>query len=130
MEAFEGVIIQESLVNTELLQHCKILSTRISLVTEEHQTPWLKQWTLHTVLVPAEKADEFASELSYSLQSSPVNWYADFKSEHHHYVVYPNRIFIIDRSDAEQYRRATEYGVSIGIPAHQVDFEPHMKKVI
>ena len=124
------MIIEESLTNLEVLKHCKIVSTRVSIVTQEHQTPWLKQWTMHTVSVSAEKADELATELSNSLHSLPGNWYADFKSENRHYVVYPNRVFLIDRSDSEQYRRATEYGMSIGIPAHQVDFEPHMRKAI
>jgi hypothetical protein len=131
MEIFEGVIIEESLTTAAILARCKIVSTRVSVVTEEHQTPWLKQWTLHTVSVPADAAGELASDMSRSLDTThPGSWYADFKSDTHHYVVYPNKVFLIDRSDSEQYRRATEYGISIGIPEHQVDFEPHMKKAI
>ncbi|MBI2665806.1 hypothetical protein HYX12_04250 [Candidatus Woesearchaeota archaeon] len=53
---FKGVIIEESLARKEILQKIKILSTKIEPVTEKHKTPWLKQWTLHTVEVPESQA--------------------------------------------------------------------------
>jgi hypothetical protein len=131
MEIFQGELIEESLANPEILKQCNIVSTRVSLVTPEHQTPWLKQWTLHTIVVPADKAADLAGELSRSLDTSHIgSWYVDFKSENQHYVIYPDKVFLIDRSDADQYRRATEYGIGLGIPEQQVDFEPHMRKAI
>jgi hypothetical protein len=131
MEIFQGELIEESLANPEILKRCQIVSTRVSLVTPEHQTPWLKQWTLHTIAVSADRADDLATELSRSLDTSHSgSWYVDFKSENQHYVIYPSKVFLIDRTNADQYRRATEYGISLGIPEQQVDFEPHMRKAI
>ena len=131
MKIFQGELIEESLAKPEILKRCEIVSTRVSLVTPEHQTPWLKQWTLHTIAVPADKAETLANELSRSLDTSHSgSWYVDFKTNDQHYVIYPGKVFLIDRTDAEQYRRATQYGIGLGIPEQQVDFEPHMRKAI
>ena len=131
METFRGEVIQESLANPDILSRFTILSTRISVVTPEHKTPWLQQWTLHTIEVPADRAEKMATDLSHALDVLHCgSWYVDFKSSSLHYVIYPGRVFQIDRRDPEQYRKATEYGISIGIPAQQVDFEPSILKAI
>lgn len=49
---YQGVIIEESLEDKGILKDVRILSTEVELVTEEHETPRLKQWTLHTIEVP------------------------------------------------------------------------------
>lgn len=46
---YKGVIIEESLENKDVLDHVTIVSTKVEPVTTGHQTPWVKQWTLHTV---------------------------------------------------------------------------------
>ena len=46
---YKGVIIEESLENKDILKDVKILETKVEEVVEEHKTPWIKQWTLHTV---------------------------------------------------------------------------------
>ena len=46
MKNFNGVIIEESLENKDVLRKVKILKTDIEPVTEGHKTPWVKQWTL------------------------------------------------------------------------------------
>ena len=124
---FIGVIIQESLENTEVLKKVKIVSTEIEQVTDEHKTPWIKQWTLYTVEIPENRADEIAKELSKSLDSKH-SWYADFKSDSIHFVIFRNKVFKIDRTSKEQYNQATKYGISLGIPAYQVDFSPSIKE--
>jgi len=127
MGNFVGVIIEESLENKEILKKLKIIETKIEDVTPEHKTPWIKQWTLHTVEIPEDKADEIAEELSKSLDSKH-NWYSDFKDDKTHFVIFRNKVFKIDRSKREEYDKATKYGISIGIPAYQVDFSLHVKK--
>lgn len=125
---FEGIIIEESLTDTSVLKDVKILSTKVEPVTEKHKTPWVKQWTLHTVEVPANKAAEVAEKISKVLDKEH-DWYADFKTETQHYVIYTGEVFhITDRSSKKQYDEATEYGISIGIPDYQVDFSPHLKQ--
>lgn len=124
---FEGIIIEESLTDNSVLKELNIVNTKLEPVTESHQTPWIKQWTLHTVEIPKEKAAELAYKISKSLDK-PHNWYADFKTDTEHYVIYNGRVFhITDRTDKEQYEQATNYGISLGIPDYQVDFSPHIK---
>ena len=57
---FQGVIIEESLDNTAVLNNVKIIKTKISPVVEKHKTPWVKQWTMHTVEITEEDAGKVA----------------------------------------------------------------------
>lgn len=125
---FRGVIIAESLKDQRVLRQLKIIKTEVEPVTPEHHTPWVKQWTLHTVEIPENQAETMARQLSHNLQSQPGNWYTNFKTDQTEYIIFPGRIFKIDRTSREQYAAATKYGISIGIPAYQVDFAPNVKK--
>ena len=69
---FKGVIIEESLENKGILKKVKIIKTKIEKVREEHKTPWLKKWTLHTIEIPKNKTREIAEEISKSLDSKQV----------------------------------------------------------
>ncbi|MDP2704372.1 MAG: hypothetical protein Q8P01_04080 [bacterium] len=121
MTNYKGVVIEESLEKKEVLQKVKILQTKVEEATERHQTPWVKEWTLHTVFVPEDKAKEIAEEVSKSLDLQHP-WYADFKNDTHHYIIYRYKVFFVDRKSEEQYDEARKYGISLGIPEYQVDF--------
>lgn len=126
--SFQGIIIEESLTDTSALKDVKVLATKVEPVNEKHKTPWVKNWTMHTVEIQEDKANEFAELISKALYKEH-NWYADFKNATEHYVVYADKVFhITDRTNKKQYDMATEYGISIGIPDYQVDFSPHLKK--
>jgi len=120
---YRGIIIEESLENKAVLEKVKIMSTKVEPVTEKHKTPWVKQWTLHTVKISENEAQDIAEKISKALDSEH-NWYADFKNESFHFIIFKDKIFKIDRTSKEQYDQAKEYGISIGIPPHQVDFHP------
>ncbi len=123
-----GTIIEESLADKTCLNDFLILSTKVEEVNDKHQTPWLKQWTLHKVELSEEKAQEAAEKLSKSLDySHKSTWYADYKNEQWHYIIFKDKIFKIGRTDAEGYKQAKAYGISLGIPEHQVDFSPDIK---
>lgn len=125
---FNGIIIEESLTDNSVLNDVNIISTKVEPVTEKHKTPWVKQWTMHTVEIPTDKVDEVAKKISKALDKEH-DWYADFKTETEHFVIYTDKVFhITDRTDKKQYDEATEYGISIGIPDYQVDFSPHLKQ--
>ena len=111
---FVGVIIEESLENKDVLKKVKILKTKIEKCTKKHQTPWIKQWTLHTVEISENQANNVAKELSKALDSRH-QWYADFKNNSYHYIIFRNRIFFIERKSKEQYDQAKNYGISLGI---------------
>ena len=125
---FQGVIIAESLEDTTLLDTLNITATTVEVVTEKHKTPWVKQWTLHTISIPEDDAETTANLLSNALDDRH-SWYADYKNSSEHFIIFPHKVFhITDRADKTQYSEATEYGVSIGIPDYQVDFSPHVKQ--
>ena len=121
-KTFTGVIIEESLEKKDILKKVKIIKTKVEKVTPEHHTPYLKKWTLHTVEIPEKKADEVAEELRCSLDTRHGDWYADFKNDAFHYVIFSHKIFKVDRSKLKSYKEVTAYGLSLGIPEHQLDF--------
>jgi hypothetical protein len=124
---FRGVIIEESLENSDVLKDVRVVSTKVEPVTEKHKTPWIKQWTLHTVEIPESAIDAVAVKISQALDSQHA-WYADFKNNTTHVIVFRNKAFTVDRAHPEQYDAVTKYGVSLGIPAYQLDFSPAIEE--
>ena len=124
---YTGVIIEESLENKDILKDVKILETKVEEATEEHKTPWVKQWTLHAVEIPEGQAQNISEKISHALDAEHP-WYADFKNEAHHYIIFRGKVFFIDRASKKQYDEAKNYGISIGIPEYQVDFHPEVKQ--
>lgn len=125
MEKFKGVIIEESLEDKKVFGLAHIVSTEVKQVTERYKTPWLKQWTLHTVEIDPKEAERTAEILAMDLDKEH-EWYADFKNDKYHYIIFRNKIFYIDRTSKEQYDQAKNYGISVGIPEYQVDFHPEV----
>lgn len=125
---YKGVIIEESLSNKDVLREVTILSTKVEEVTEKHKTPWLKQWTLHIVEIAEEKADEVAEKLAKDLETEHTAWYADFKNDKCHYIIFSGgKVFKVDLTNPVLYKKATKHGISLGIPEYQVDFAPDVK---
>ena len=123
-----GDIIEESLADKATLKTVTIISTRVEKVIPKHKTPWLTQWTLHTIEVPVGKAAALAERLSHTLETSHHNWYIDFKNEAIHYIIFPGKIFMVDRGQPEQYKPVISYGAKQGVPRHQLGFTPTLKE--
>jgi len=127
---YKGVIIEESLDSKEVLKDVIILGTKIEKVTEKHQTPYLKQWTLHRVEIVEKMADKVSEKLSSSLEKEHADWYADFENDKYHYIIYPNKVFKVDLKNPILYKEAERYGISLGIPEYQVNFSTMNKNCI
>lgn len=123
---YKGVIIRESLGDKSCLKDLDIISTKVEQVIKSHQTPWLKQWTLHTVEIDEDKAESVASQLSNALEKEH-EWYADFKNKQFHYIIFRGKVFKVNRSTSKEYEKVKEYGVSLGIPDYQLDFSPDIE---
>lgn len=122
-----GTIIEESLQNRDALRLVKIISTEVEAVTLEHRTPWLKQWTLHKVEISEENAEKVAKIISMNIDENHTgSWYADYKNDLWHYIIFPHKIFKINKKSTRQYDLAKKYGISLGIPEHQVDFKAEL----
>ena len=120
---YKGVIIEESLEEKNVLRDVKIVATEVEPATAEHKTPWLKQWTLHTVEILEEKADEMAEKISRSIDSKHGgSWYADFKNERTHYVIFRGKVFKVNRANKNEYDAVNRSGASLGIPDYQLGF--------
>jgi len=120
---YKGVIIEESLSNSNVLKDIAIAKTRREKVTSKHKTPWLTQWTLHTIEIPEENMDTFADMLSKSFEVQHSAWYIDFKNETFHFIIFPNKVFKINLENPVLYKNARRYGESLGIPFYQMQFE-------
>ncbi len=120
---FKGVIIEESLQDKSVMKQFPILETEVEQVTPNFGTPWLKEWHLHTIEIPDNQIADFVHSVQSAIETEhKTSWYADFKNDRTHYIIFKNRIFIIDRTKKEQYQEASDYGVSLGVPPHQVNF--------
>src|SRR3990167_2791117 len=97
MSNYRGDIIEESLENKEILKELDIVSTRVEKVTDEHQTPWLSRWTLDTIEVKDNEADNLAEKLSEALESKH-GWYIDYRNDKYHFVIFKDRVFKLDRN--------------------------------
>ena len=126
MNNYFGTIIEESLDDKSVLKKVKVISTLVEKVNDKHKTPWLKKWTLHKVEVPEASAEETAAAISHSMDKKHA-WYADFRNQTHHYIIFLNKIFFVDRDSQKQYDAAKDYGLALGIPTYQVDFHPDVK---
>ena len=120
-----GVIIEESLKETEVLRAVRICRTSQQPVTEWHRTPWLRQWTLHVVEIADDAAERVAGRLAEAIDTMHGPWYADFKNDQEHYVVFHGRIFRVRRDTPHAYDEAKAYGRGLGIPEHQLDFDTY-----
>ncbi|MEK7531115.1 MAG: hypothetical protein AAB573_04605 [Patescibacteria group bacterium] len=127
---FRGVIIEESLESKDVLNLFPILQTEVEQVTERFGTPWLTEWHLHTIEVPDTQIAEFAKAVQLAIESAhQTSWYADFKTDTVHYIIFKNKIFVIDRTKREEYQAAQDYGISLGVPPHQVNFTTNVVNV-
>lgn len=117
---YKGVIIEESLEDKTVLQNVKIVKTDVEQVTERHRTPWLKQWTLQTVEIPEDKIEEVVAAISQVFDKKHSSWYADFKNNEYHFIVFPHKIFMVTIGNKKEYEEARQYGLSLGIPEYQL----------
>lgn len=118
---YKGVIIEESLVDTSIIQELDIISHEVEMITEAEETPWLDRWTMDTVLIPEERIEEYAERLSKLIEVKHCgNWYCDFRNNKYHYVIFSNKVFCLDRTKKEDYGKMQEYALSIGLPKHQL----------
>ena len=120
-----GDVIEESLQDKSVLNELQVISTRTEKVTEDHKTPWLKQWTLHTIEVKPDEASFLAEKLSHAIV--PNYWYIDYKNDDLHYIIFPAKVFKVNRKKPEEYKPVVTYGLSLNIPRYQLDFSPEIK---
>ena len=120
---YKGIIIEESLEDKDVLKDVQILKTKIFPVEEKDKTPWVENWTLHTVEIVENKVEEVAKKISKAIDDKHAgSWFADFENGTLHYIIFRDKIFKVEMTHTEQYEAAREYGKSLGIPEYQLGF--------
>jgi hypothetical protein len=78
-------------------------------------------WTFLDFEAPEEVADELADALAGALTRDP-GWYADFEVGNDHVVVFAGRVFRYAKGDRAGRAAAADYGRTVGVPDHQLDW--------
>ncbi|MDP2593308.1 MAG: hypothetical protein Q8P52_01515 [bacterium] len=124
--AYTAHIVEESLTDIHALVGLHILSHKVELTEERHNTPWIPQWTIREVEIPDEKADIVAERISLVLDEK-FPWCVVFKNSTHRYVIFPRKVFSVDRFSKLQCENVEGYGQSVGVSCEDCDF-PSFKK--
>lgn len=118
---YKGVIIEESLVDSSIINELKVLEVEVAKTTAKEATPWLDKWTLKTVEINENEIDFYTKKLSQLIDTKHIgNWYCDFRNNTSHYIVFSNKIFRLNRKSKQDYIDMQKYALSIGLPKHQL----------
>ncbi len=102
---YTGVIIKSSLRDPRILEQFKVLKQEAD-----------EDWELYTVEATKEQLEQLSNELIKG------KWYTHFWQNRDVIVVYKDKIFEFNFDDKASWKPAIDYGLSIGIPAEQLDF--------
>ena len=108
---FKGTIVEESLVDNRMLNELEIVGFRVS----KEDNP-KNRWHLYTVNVSKENI----SKISKNLKST--KWYAHFWKGKKVIAVFKDKTFTFDYDNKNTWKKAIDYGLSIGVPKEQLDF--------
>ncbi len=118
MSTFEGLLIQESLVDAGVLDHLQITRTEmwdVQGAAAFQPSTWTAMWFTGDEC----RAGAVAEKLSQALHT---DWYCNIATEHHSFVVFGGRVFKYPRGDERGRAEAQAYGRSLGLPEKQLDW--------
>lgn len=97
----------------------RIVKTKRWIIGERATEFQPKIW--HAIFVEGaeERIDSVANKISRTLLPK---WYANFSDTTTEYVVFPGKVFKHKKGDKEDATEAIEYGRSLGLPEHQLDW--------
>jgi hypothetical protein len=117
-----GTLIAESIRVGADLSIDGLVVTRIFRRDFPDEPPGMPTtWTLIEFKAEDTKSDELAQKLADVLIAEG-GWYADFGVGDHHVVVFAGKVFRYRKGDEAGRAEATEYGLSVGCPADQLDW--------
>jgi hypothetical protein len=110
---YKGVIIEESLDEPLLINKLDIVEFEIT--RGENQDDPTQLWHLYTVNVSKEDIEGLSKQIK-------PKWYMHFWKGRDIVVVFRGRTFEFDYDDKPAWKPAVDYGRSLGIPEHQLNF--------
>lgn len=114
-----GLLLKESLQDLGIIDRLQV--TKIE--TWNIQNPDPNQppvWTAVHFEAEDGLADALAADLSRALK--PEAWFIDAHTASRVYVIFPGKVFIYEKGNAEMRRAAIQHGLALGIPERQLDW--------
>ncbi|MCF4122200.1 hypothetical protein L1785_14565 [Antribacter sp. KLBMP9083] len=119
---FTGSIVAESLRDDARIEVDGVHVTCVSRFRVSDPGPRQPPvWTLLEISVERPSVDPLREVLERSIRTDG-GWYADFRDETEHVVVFGDRSFRYRKGDATGRRAAQEHALAHGVPPHQVDW--------
>lgn len=103
---YKGIIVEQSLTDKAILNSFDVIKRNVIDA---------QNWVETTVFVTEEQIEKLSSLLR-------DGWYMHFWCGRSVKVIFKNKVFKINYDDKSTWESAVEYGMSIGIPAEQLDF--------
>ena len=113
LSEYHGILVEEGLQDPSVLRMVEVLGRKRG-----------GDWSLVRVGVGAAHLPEVLDRVRRSLKTvDGVPFYAHFYRDAELVVVFPDRVFRAT-PDRVTWGPAVEYGMSVGIPAEELDFRP------
>lgn len=112
---WRGVIIEESLEDSSLLNLVKILKTKKSFLENEDE-----KGVLNFHCVEVEQREEFIEKAKRAIKQG---WYMHICKDDKMIVIFRNKVFEFSEHEREKITEARNYGISIGILPEQMEIE-------
>jgi len=113
MSDYHGILLDTEFKDKDFLNAFEILGKKRS----ERNT-----WTMHRVRVPAEKIDKIIRKCQENLLDGEP-YYCHFYRDEELIIVFKQKVFRV-KPDKSTWKHAIEYGLSLGIPADQMEIKP------
>ena len=115
---FRGLLLRESLKDEGVLDSVKVTKTEVwDVQNAEGGQP--ERWTAISFEGESDQADVVAEAMGQAIKPE---WYANFSTETHVYVMFEDRVFKYVKGDAAVRAKVEAYAISVGIPETQVDW--------
>jgi hypothetical protein len=118
---YTGLILKESLENTDILKDDRVTITKEETWNvEKSAVDWQpKVWTA----IYVEGADKDVEDVAAIVSDSILDkWYANLSDSVTDFVIFRKKIFSYAKRDNDKKQEARKYGQSIGVPEHQLDW--------
>ena len=120
---YSGVVITQSLKpGTELTGVPLVVDRLVTFDKADAAEDQPTRWTMIFFRVDDADAERLASWFADSLISEPGVWYADFRNDAEHFVIFPGRIFRYRLDDRDGRQQAVDHGRRLGVPETQLDW--------
>ncbi len=118
---YVGLILKESLKYVDILEDKDIRVSRIENWELGDRAADFQPniWTAIFIEGIEENIEQVAKKISKAILPK---WYANLSDNSTEFVIFHNKIFKHKKGNKEDAKEAIEYGKSIGIPEHQLDW--------